>query len=123
MNKNAIIFILIAGILAISYLWYSSSSDHKEEIQLYKNEIKQLEDNYVRLSEINDSLADLEPEIIERIDTLYLTLKKQQNETDKIPDSVATYAERKLDSILTNYRFKPRAKSADSISNWKLRGC
>lgn len=117
MNKNVFIVILILGLCTIGFLWYNDTGDYKEQVKELKKKRDSLEVDSYLLRYQNDSLLELEPEIYWRTYKSKEKLKKQQNETDAIPGIVATYTDRKLDSILTNHRFISREKSRDSIND------
>lgn len=112
--KNLIIFVLIIGSLVLGYFLYTNDINYKKEIKVIKKERDFLE---MKKAELEYEYRELEKK---KQKILYLTketedkLNNQENETDAIPGIVATYSNHMLDSILTNYRFKPRAKSGNS---------
>lgn len=120
MNKNIIILILIIAVLVGAYFLYNGNSNYKQKIEKIEKERDSIIMQFAVLEYKNDSLKNLEPKIKWRTKKTTEKLKKQENETDAIPGIVATYTNRKLDSILTNHRHKPRTKSRDSINNTNL---
>lgn len=117
MNKNIFIIVLIVALLVLGFLWFNDSSDYKAKIKVIQEKRDSLEMVEARLIYKNDSLLNLEPEIRWRYAKAKDELEKQQDETDEIPGVVSTYSIRKLDSILTNHRFRPRTKSSNSIND------
>jgi len=114
MTKNIFIIILILALGTALYFMYSGDKDYKEQIEKLETkrdslvmEMAQLEYKYDKLEKEKEKVKIIYKETETK-------LKSQQDETDAIPGIVATYSDRKLDSILTNYRFTPRAKSSDS---------
>ena len=117
MNKNIIIIILsLLLIVGIVYFFYDNGK-YKEQLESLEKERDSLKMVEAVLEYQKDSLKNLEPKILWRTRQTEDKLKKQQHETDAIYGIVATYPDRKLDSILSNHRFKPRKKSRDSINN------
>jgi hypothetical protein len=117
MNKNIFIIVLIICSGILSYLWYNDSSDYKNKIKTIKKERDSLEIIEARLVYENDSLLDLERVVYIKSNVVKKKLKIQQDETDAIPGVVSTYSNSKLDSILTNHRFRERAKNSNSIDD------
>jgi hypothetical protein len=117
MNKNIVIILLFIGLGIISYLWYDSDNFYKEQLKAIEKERESLKMAEAVLEYQKDSLKKLEPKILWRTKNTENKLKNKQNETDAIYGIVATYSDRKLDSILSNHRFKPRNKSRDSINH------
>lgn len=112
----SIIVLIIINFIVVG-LWYFSSSNYKKEIKTIKNERDIILMEEAKLRFINDSLSKLEPKIRWKTIKIKEELKTQEHETDEIPGIVSTYSEHKLDSILSNHRFKPRAKSGNSINH------
>ena len=111
MKKNVVIIVLLIALGVFIYLWYGLNGDYKDQIDELKAARKTLVIEKADLMILNDSLKNLEPEIITEIRTIEVQLKNQKDETDSIADSVAVYADRKLDSILTNHRHRPRTEN------------
>lgn len=114
--RNILIIVLIISMGVITYLWYDNDNKYKDQIESLKKERDSLKMVEAVLEYQKDSLKNLEPKIIWRTKQTEDKLKKKQNETDAIYGIVATYTDRKLDSILSNHRFKKRSKSRDSIN-------
>jgi hypothetical protein len=117
MNKNIFIIILILGILTMGFFWFTDNKEFKEKLKIEHKLQDSLKMSEAFLRYKNDSLLELEPKIYWKEYKAKKKLKTQEDETNAIPGIVNTYSNSKLDSILTNYRFTPRTKSSDSISN------
>lgn len=116
MNKNIVIAILIIILLVGIYFAYYKDGDYKYKIETIERERDSIIMQFAILEYKNDSIVKLKTKILWRTKKTTEELNKQENETNAIPGIVATYTDRKLDSILTNHRFKARKKSSDSIN-------
>ena len=114
MNKNIVIILLIVGCLVGCYFWLNKEDDYKKQIEKLEKKRDSIDMVIARLKYEYDELEKQKVQIRYKYKETETKLNNQQNETDAIPGIVATYSNRKLDSILTNYRFEPRAKSRNS---------
>lgn len=120
-QENQIVFLVILCIvLSMTTVYLYINPKQSEDTKEILKERKELKLKINALKKENETLKQRTPEIVYERDTIYITLKSQRNETDKINDNVKLYPDRKLDSILSNYRFIKRTKSRDSISNTEL---
>jgi len=120
MTKNIIIVIIILVAGVMTYLWLNGDSKYKQKIEAIEKERDSIVMQFAVLEYKNDSIIKLKRKVRWRTEKTTEELKKQEHETDAIPGIVATYTNRKLDSILSNHRHKPRTKSRDSINNPNL---
>ena len=82
-----------------------------KENTLFKVKISDLERSkdslsvlYQKQQKVADSLFKIKQEVLIEYVTIYKTLKPIQDEQNQVPDYVYSLSERKLDSILANYR-------------------
>lgn len=114
-TRNLLIGLTIVSISTFGYFAYMAIDDnYKQKIKAIEKERDSLEMEVAKIEYRYDSLEKVK----QKVKKVYLEtenkLKSQENETDAIPGIVATYTNRMLDSILTNYRFVSRTKGRNS---------
>ena len=109
------IVLTVLAVGTFAYFAFMAIDDsYKEKIEILEKQRDSLEMEVAKIEYKYDSLERIKQKVKLVYKETDDKLKSQENDTDAIPGIVATYTNRMLDSILTNYRFVSRAKSRNS---------
>lgn len=118
-RENRIILIacsiIIIIIIFFSIKLYFAERQLNRELKSQLNELTKKEEIYLKdiktLKSDKNDLKEYSDKVVADYEKLKSKLKPIKDEGKKIPDNVKSYPDRKLDSVLTNYRHIKRTEN------------